>query len=100
MKIPFNKPLISGKELNYISEAVAENNWLATNTILEVLRAEYPNEKCVSYKNIMVYLQSLSVCGLIDMELTGYFDYHSTPIKRISITDYGKSKTNFTFRWF
>jgi len=29
MKIPFNKPLISGKELDYISEAVIENNWLA-----------------------------------------------------------------------
>jgi len=29
MKIPFNKPLISGKELEYISEAVIENNWLA-----------------------------------------------------------------------
>jgi len=29
MEIPFNKPLISGNELNYISEAVIENNWLA-----------------------------------------------------------------------
>jgi dTDP-4-amino-4,6-dideoxygalactose transaminase len=29
MEIPFNKPLIIGKELDYISQAVTENLWLA-----------------------------------------------------------------------
>ncbi len=78
-----------------LMQMIAAGGVRTTSDVLRVLQMEYSGERCVNSKTITEYLQSLRVCGLLEMDLTGEFDEFGVPVKNCRVTEYGKGRLTF-----